>query len=82
MEFEAFKDWALLGLLSGALWMIWQLKQSLIELKITVAVLAERMLSVNDRIMAMHTRMDLLDKRLVRLESQATEWHGYQKEDA
>lgn len=57
MDFNAFKDWVLLGLLSGAVYILWQakdamneLKDSIIELNLKMAVIIERTDSHEKRI--------------------------------
>lgn len=43
MDFLAFKDWVLLGLLSGGVYILWQLKDSVQQLNVQIAVVIERM---------------------------------------
>lgn len=39
LNFDKFKEWALLGLLSGGVFILWQMKSSVEELNIKIAVL-------------------------------------------
>lgn len=50
MDFNAFKDWAFLGLLSGGLWVLYGLKDSVDKLNISIAVVIERMNNHEKRI--------------------------------
>lgn len=50
MDFAAFKDWALLGLLGGGVYILWQLKDAVSALNIQVAVIIERTSSHEKRI--------------------------------
>lgn len=42
MDFEGFKEWVFLGLLSGGVYILWTLKLSIEDLNIKMAVIIER----------------------------------------
>ena len=50
MDFNSFKDWAFLGLLSGGVWILYALKGSVDQLNISIAVVIERMNNHEKRI--------------------------------
>lgn len=50
MDFLAFKDWTLLGLLTGGVYILWQLKASVDQLNVQIAVVIERMNNHEKRI--------------------------------
>lgn len=48
MNFTKFKDWALLGLLSGSVFILWLMYQSIATLNVNMAVVIERMVWFQD----------------------------------
>jgi hypothetical protein len=42
MDFNAFKEWAFLGLLSGGVYILYTLKQAIDDLNIKMAVIIEK----------------------------------------
>lgn len=42
MDFNAFKDWAFLGVLSSGVYILWGIKSSVDELNIKIAVVVSR----------------------------------------
>lgn len=50
MDFNSFKDWAFLGLLSGGVYILYALKNSVDQLNISIAVVIERMNNHEKRI--------------------------------
>lgn len=50
MDFAAFKDWALLGLMTCGVYILWDLKGSIDKLNVKIAVVIERMNNHEKRI--------------------------------
>jgi hypothetical protein len=50
MDFAAFKDWAFLGVLTGGVYILWQIKTSVDELNVKIAVVINRTDSHEKRI--------------------------------
>jgi hypothetical protein len=54
MEFNAFKEWVFLGVITSGTYILWQLKQSVEHLNCKIAVIIEK--------------IDTHDKRITKLE--------------
>lgn len=50
MDFNSFKDWVFISLLSGGVWILYGLKASVEQLNISIAVTIERMNNHEKRI--------------------------------
>lgn len=56
MTFDQFIQWAFLGLLSGSVYILWQLKESVAELNTKIAVVIQRLDSHDQRIKFLEDR--------------------------
>ena len=62
MEFSAFIQWGFLGLLSGAVAILYKMAQSMNELNIKLAVFVERVDNHQDQLSKIETRLESIEK--------------------
>lgn len=68
MDFNAFKDWALLALLSGGVFILWQSKEVGKEVKDDLKELKNGVNALNTKIAVTIERMDGHEKRIEKVE--------------
>lgn len=63
MEFNEFIQWAFLGVVTGGVWVLYQMKGSMNELNIKLAVFVERLEHHQEKIDGMELRLRDIEKK-------------------
>lgn len=63
MEFNEFIQWAFLGVVTGGVWILYQMKSTMNELNIKLAVFVERLEHHQEKIDGMEFRLREIEKK-------------------